>query len=346
MKLLIAWVTGVLLTCGSWLALAADIPDPALKARLEKIHGERDAIFAEFAAAMSNCLNRPGENHAAFKGCGNWVQSVQSTWGLVAYSGLTKDVRYVPQVDGILTGQKIRREWQRLQNEKGTEFPYGRAWLLRLSVDHFRVFDNQLTVPMGDWLAQDMVERYRQLPPDSKRRDQLADSFGLLMTYIYLVERDNKVLSAFTSELIRQGFLSYQGACDINKEGTEWQETLPYCTTWAVAVTRGLQKEEYERWIQGFLPPLDQIVPVSNPTSPKQENVNFMRAALFWRLYERTNRMDYLKLYVDHFEAGYARKAWTKTDGLHDQVAPYGVLAIAPVYYINHPVSQGKSERS
>ena len=57
-------------------------------------------------------------------------------WALLRLARVTGDARFSDAALGELTPDRIAAEAARLRGEPAFEMPYGRAWLLRLAIEH------------------------------------------------------------------------------------------------------------------------------------------------------------------------------------------------------------------
>src|ERR1700740_3147140 len=108
-------------------------------APLAPLMEQKQAMAAELARQVAFCSQRKDTDHPAFKGCVDWHSAVHGVWALVAYQRATGDAQYAPLVASILNKPALVREQEHLRQAPSFEMPYGRAWFLRLALDHGRV---------------------------------------------------------------------------------------------------------------------------------------------------------------------------------------------------------------
>src|SRR6201997_5783107 len=104
----------------------------------------KQAIAGDLARQVAFCSQRKDTDHPAFKGCVDWHSAVHGVWALVAYQRATGDAQYAPLVASILDSRALAREREHLRQAPMFEMPYGRAWFLRLAIEH-----RQLTASDG-----------------------------------------------------------------------------------------------------------------------------------------------------------------------------------------------------
>src|SRR5262245_889763 len=115
--------------------VAAEQVPPALAALVER----KRAIAAELARQVAFASRRKDTHHPAFKGCVDWHSAVHGTWALLAYQRATGDTGYAALVASILETQALAREREHMRRSAMFEMPYGRAWFLRLAIEHHKL---------------------------------------------------------------------------------------------------------------------------------------------------------------------------------------------------------------
>src|SRR5690242_7733688 len=106
--------------------------------QLSSLHDNKHAIIAELARQVAASSARIDTGHPAFKGCVDWHSAVHGIWALLAYQRATGDAQYFPLVSQILDREALTKERAHLARSPQFEMPYGRAWFLRLAIDHHR----------------------------------------------------------------------------------------------------------------------------------------------------------------------------------------------------------------
>jgi hypothetical protein len=130
---------------------------------------EKSAMAGALAAAVREALARRDTDHIAFHGCIDWHSAVHGTWALTAYTRMTGDIQYAPFIADILTPEKIAAERAFIASRPDFEMPYGRAWFLRLALEHRRAFGSAALTSMADDLLASLLAVYRARQPDPRR---------------------------------------------------------------------------------------------------------------------------------------------------------------------------------
>ena len=302
--------------------------------RFQNFKQKRRQILDELVVPIEQCVRRKDTDHVAFHGCIDWHSSVHGIWALVKYTALTGDQRFVSLIKDNLTLANVGAEFVLLRKNPEFEMPYGRAWFLRLALDYHATFNSNQLVPMGDYVAQSLMDYYRRNSPRPFSREYDNASWALINLYDYGVSRDDRTITGFVQELVEKHFITTNGACPVQNEETIWPDFMAVCTTWAYLVVHAAPSLNLQEWLNGFFPPDIAIAPIRNTQNTRQLGINFSRSWGFWRLFKATNDPRYLKLYLDHFEQQYTNPSWWKGD--YEQVghwvAQFGVFALAPVF--------------
>lgn len=292
---------------------------------------EKAKIALALSEPASRCVQRKDTRHAAFHGCIDWHSAVHGTWALVAYTAMTGDRRYENLIGSILTGDKLAQEHALLRSTPGFEMPYGRAWLLRLAIEHERHYRDGKLLPLADVAASSLEAHYRANPPKplSFTYDNSAWALINLLDYYQFRERQDSVERI--KALARRAFFDHKAQCDPRAERPGFMAT---CTNWAWIVSKVVKRTEFIEWSSIFVPPALLRAPVLDPRSAHEYGLNFSRAWGLWELFSITKTPEYLDSYVDNFRATYEdRNNW---DGDYQTVGhwvpQFGMFAVQPLF--------------
>src|SRR6516165_5107779 len=129
-------------------SVAAEAP-----ASLAPLMEQKQVVASELARQVAFCSQRNDTDHPAFRGCVDWHSAVHGVWALIAYQRATGDAQYSPLVTSILNADALRAERAHLVRSPQFEMPYGRAWFLRLAIDHERLTGADDLLPFADDVA-------------------------------------------------------------------------------------------------------------------------------------------------------------------------------------------------
>lgn len=308
-------------------ALASEMP-PGVSSLL----GNKAAIARALVEPVAACVARKDTAHPVFKGCIDWHSAAHGTWALVAYTRLTGDRRYEGAVRQLLDPARVGHERDYLNQHPEFEMPYGRAWFLRLAIDHQRTFGDGLFREMADDVAKSLVAFYSRVPPDPMGEEYGNPSWALINLLHHARFRGDEPTKAFVEGLVRRHFVA-NGAkpCVPAEEGPVF---MAICTNWAWLVSEVLPREEFIAWLQGFLPADTDLSPVTQPRNAHENGLNFSRAWGLWALFTATGQRRFADAYAAHFNATFTRRWQWAGDyrSVAHWVAQFGLYALAPLW--------------
>lgn len=275
----------------------------------------------------ARCIARRDTGHPVFHGCIDWHSSVHATWAMVAAMRLSGENRYELLLDAVLSPTGIARERQDLATNLRFEMPYGRAWFLRLAIEHRVTMGSDRLAAMANDIADSLIAHYRTHAPNPYARDYDSASWALINLYDYgvAVRRDDIV--RFVGDLVRTYFLSPE-SCDPNLDLTGG--FMAVCSNWAWLVARVLPPAEFRQWLARFLPAPERFVPLAQPATAHQFGLNFSRAWGLAGLYRATGDRRWRTAATAHFDHAYRQPSWWDGDyrRVGHWVAQFGMFAL------------------
>ncbi len=307
---------------------------------LASIMKDKAPMARALAAAVREALARTDTDHVAFHGCIDWHSAVHGTWALTAYSRMTGDTRYAPFIAEVLSPEKIAAERAFIAARPDFEMPYGRAWFLRLALEHERAFGGDALKPMADDVLASLLAIYEQRRPDPRRGSYQSDSWALINMYDYAQWSQNAAALETVRDRVQKHFVRYEESCGYDLEAGHF---MAVATNWAWLVSRVLQQDAFDRWAQTFfaVPGLPQ--PVTQPLNWHHHGLNFSRAWGLWGLHAASgsaNAKDaYLAAYVAHVRESYDKpELWRGSyQGVGHWVPQFGMFALQPLFDHEQP---------
>jgi len=284
----------------------------------------------------STDLKEPSVLHPAFYGCFDWHSAVHGHWSMVELLRLYPDLNKADSIKSVLknhlTKANIDREVDYFKKEinQGYERMYGWAWLFKLSQALYEWKDPlgkelyQNLLPLTDLLETKFQNFLPKLIYPIRVGEHTNTAFALNMVHDYASSlKKDKLLT-----LIRKSALNYynsDAACPISWEPSGYDFLSP-CLEEAVLMQKILDQEEFDQWIEDFLPQLKnenftlEIAKVSDRSDGKLvhlDGLNFSRA---WNLYQLSNEEDFSHLQPiahQHFNAAYPNLIGDSYEGGH-----------------------------
>jgi Protein of unknown function (DUF2891) len=303
------------------LALPVAAQDP-----LDAIRADRVRIAGLLADQAASCVARHDTAHVAFHGCVDWHSAVHGVWALVAFTRFTGDRRHESLIRDALQPAKLDAEAKLLAGQFAFEMPYGRAWFLRLAIEHEELYRDGTTLALADLAAESLLAYYRQVLPDPFVADYDNASWALSNLLDYARFRKRTDIEAAVTEMIGSRFQAPFSYCDGKDSGF-----MATCLNWARLVSKVAPREAYKKWLATFMPSR-QPVPVK-PSSPHAYGLNFSRAWSLWDIGVATGEPAYSVSYARHFKAGFEPHSNWNGDYMRvgHWVAQFGMFALRPL---------------
>lgn len=297
--------------------------------------------------ASENDLLSPDELHPAFYGCFDWHSSVHGHWSLVrllrTFPELDTNDRIVDQLMGHLSKENISGEIAYFENEtnKGFERMYGWAWLLKLSAelkmwDHpkARSMDKNLQ-PLADLIANNVKTFLPKLNYPIRVGTHTNTAFALTMVYDYgKITNDLELIKVITERA--EDYYFGDEDCPLSWEPSGYDFLSP-CLEEANLMRRVLAKEDFEKWMDKFLPDMKdadyKLKPgiVSDRTDGHLvhlDGLNFSRAWCFFGLATSFPKYGHLaKLGNEHISHSLNNLVGDSYEGGH-WLASFALLAL------------------
>lgn len=306
---------------------------------LASLVADRMKIARALAGAVSEAVRRRDTDHITFHGCIDWHSAVHGTWALTAYTRMTGDRRYEPLIKEILQPDKIALERTFIASRPEFEMPYGRAWFLRLAMEYEQTFAGGMLRPMAEDVLASLLAIYADRAPDPRRGSYGSDCWALINIYDYAEQARNTSALELVRELVQRHFVHYEGDCGY---GLEHGHFMAVATNWAWLVSRVLEGDAFDHWVQAFFAKSGLPLAVTQPVNWHHHGLNFSRAWGLWGLAEASRsagaRAIYRDAYAAHFRASYDKpELWCGSyQGVGHWVPQFGMLALQPLFDSEH----------
>jgi len=298
---------------------------------LAPLQQQKDGIATDLARQAAYCSQRQDTQHPAFKGCVDWHSAVHGVWALVAYERATGNRQYAPVVSSILAKEALASEREHLRQSPRFEMPYGRAWFLRLAIDHHRLTGADDLLLFADEVAASMRSYYRARAIDRFSGAYGSDSWALINLLDYARHRHLSELEADVAGWIRTGFVEVDPKCSYERERGEF---MAICTNWAALVARVLDRPAYVQWLDKFIAANGLPSPIVRAADDHEFGLNFSRAWGLWDMYDKSGRPEILGAYAEHLQRGFSPASnWRGSYmAVGHWVAQFGMFAVQPLF--------------
>jgi hypothetical protein len=243
-------------------------------------------------------LKSPDELHPVFYGCFDWHSSVHGHWLLV--SMLKEYGLQLPNADSIrvkleeqFTPAKIQQEKAFFKTKYNDSFErtYGWAWLLKLQFELDTWDDPQgkkwasVLRPLSEMIVEKYMVYLPKLVYPIRTGEHINTAFGLAFAYDYAMGSKNVTFTELIKKRAREFYLNdLNYPIHIEPSGYDF---LSPALEEADLMRRVLEPEEFQKWLNRFLPQLRKknfaLAPgkVSDRTDGKLvhlDGLNFSRA--------------------------------------------------------------------
>jgi hypothetical protein len=261
----------------------------------------KDAVVAALARQVAHASRQQDTEHPAFKGCVDWHSAVHGVWALIAYQRATGDAQYSSLVASILDRDALRAEREHLVRSPQFEMPYGRAWFLRLAIDHHRLSGADDLLFFADEVAASLRDHFRVHGMDPLSGAYASGSWALINVFDYarhrrLTELEDELAGWIKKNLV-DAVRPYGYAC-------ERDSFMAVGTNAAALVSRVLDRAAYGSWLDGFIAGNGLPSPVLRANCDHEFGLNFSRAWGLWDMYAASGRADVARCYAEHLGRG------------------------------------------
>lgn len=267
-----------------------------------------DCILTEYPNKLNQViggdadLQSPKALHPAFYGCFDWHSAVHGHWSLVSllkqFPKLDKREDAIKMLMQNISKENIEIEVSYFYGKHNTSYErtYGWAWLLKLAEElhtwddpNARVLEQNL-LPLTDLIVGKYLEFLPKLNYPIRVGEHPNTAFGLSFAYDYAKTIGNTELQSLIEQRAKD-FYNNDKDCPLSWEPGGFDFLSP-CLEEAALMKRVLSSEEFQVWLEDFLPQLKEKTfavetgKVSDRTDGKLvhlDGVNFSRA---WSLNE------------------------------------------------------------
>ncbi len=156
---------------------------------------------------IETAVARPDTRSLIFHGCYDWHSAVHGHWALLRLARATGEQRFVDATIAELTADRIAGEAAQLRERPGFEMPYGRAWLLRLAIEHATVTGSDALHGVAAEVAQSLVERYDHVAPHPASREYDNASWAMVQLAAWARHAEVPALTRWVGTQIDRAFL-------------------------------------------------------------------------------------------------------------------------------------------
>ena len=284
-------------------ALEADLglPRTALAERETWFREGRDGWLRDLAAITREALQRHDTDAPVFHGCCDWHSAVHGHWALMRVMRATGDRQDEAFLRASLTREGLAKEVASLDNDPGFEMPYGRAWFLRMAIEHDDVFHDDTVREAASAVADSLFHYLGKLPRTPYRGEYDNDSWALVQLSAWARHVGDTERLAEIDRWIREDFLASRARL-ASDDDPRRREFFSRWGNWAYLVARTQPDDALRAWYADH--PLGDPDPVWRLGSAHHLGMDWSRAWAIGTLARRLEDPSLRWSYLRHVEAG------------------------------------------
>lgn len=281
-------------------------------------------------------LKPPKELHPSFYGCFDWHSSVHGHWTLAnivnRFPDFGKNKEIITKLRANITEENIEKEVRYFDDEhnKNYERTYGWAWLLKLA-EAFKESKNKELRDLAenlDPLTNLIVKKFVDFLPKLKYPIRVGEHTNTAFALSFALDYAKKYNKDLEELIVKHSNYYYKNdkSCPLTWEPSGFDFLSP-CLQEASLMLKVLPKDEYEKWLDNFLPdfrkkPEEFIIPaeVSDRGDGKLAHLDGLNFSRAWCLYEMGAALENDKLIIlanQHLDFSYEKIDSGKYAGTH-----------------------------
>jgi len=260
-------------------------------------------------------MARRDTGHPVFHGCYDWHSAVHGHWALMRIARATgRHAREAAWVVASLGREGLASEQADLERDVAFEMPYGRAWFLRLAIEHAAWSratggdDAARLAPMADRVARSLMAHCELRRDGPATREYASLAWALTQLHAYLSMRGDVALLRRTRKIIAEDFVASDSTLSLALDRTRPDFFSPFAS-WAHLVATTTDAATLARFLERHpiadadLAPPPQLGPAHHLGLPWSRAWAFASLA---RLAPRADRPRFSAAHDAHLRAGLA----------------------------------------
>ena len=311
-------------------ASAAQVPDSLLPILVNK-----ESLARSLSKPISVCVSRRDTRHPVFHGCIDWHSSVHGNWALIALNRATPSVALSEEIRSVFSDDAIRKELEKLTNEPDFEMPYGRAWFLRLAIEHMKAGLGDSSRKGGDQVLRSLISHFQRHRIDVYSKSYSSATWALVNMLDYTMQAGMIKGRADIVAQVNREVDFWKFECLYDQESGSF---MAVCSNVALLASRVLHAEDFRRWAHIYLDRVGLPTPAAEYENWHHHGLNFSRAWGLWELYSATGLLEFADAYAAHIlQAMKGLSRWTDNyASLGHWLPQFGVFALQPLFGVEN----------
>lgn len=237
----------------------------------------------EVGGLIEAAIARRDTRHAIFHGCYDWHSAVHGHWALLRLSRVLGEPRFAAAATAALTPERVAIEARLLRDQPGFELPYGRAWFLRLAIEHAIATGGDALAGMAAELARSLVDHYDRVAPSPASREYASASWALVQLHAWARHAGDATLAGWVAGQVEAHFLEPGEVPGFDHDRRERDFFSPRAG-WLYLIARTQPPATLARVLDAAALDHRQLAPVRVTGAAHHYGVNWSRAWMLHRL--------------------------------------------------------------
>lgn len=225
-------------------------------------------LLLDMGDHIVGAVARKDTAHPVFHGCIDWHSAVHGHWALLRVARTVKErTDLAAWVDQSLGRPELADEADYVRRRPRFEMPYGRAWFLRLAVEHecWRNEHPELGEsplrPFADEVAQSLADYYDRRQPSPQSREYGNDAWALVQLHDFYKHRGAEEERRRVERLVDEYFLNNPAKLGFETDFRS-PEFFSRFGNWSYLIAHAKEPAQLERFWQARRPTDEALRPV------------------------------------------------------------------------------------
>ncbi|TQE98322.1 MAG: DUF2891 family protein [Spiribacter salinus] len=240
----------------------------------------QEQYLHELVRTVHTAFRTPATRHPVFSCCVDWHSSVHAHWALLWASDRLGDMALQREILSSLSVKDLADERRMLERNPHFEMPYGRAWFLRLAIDHERITGTTVLGPMAHEVAASLKSYLQRNPPRATDDEYDSSPWALRQLHDWYVLQEEHAGIDWVRTVAEKQVVDFSVslADDLEPDGgffSRWGN-------WAHLFAGVLEPAQVRDWLAANQPSRAESRVLDDPASAHHLGMNFSRAWGLW----------------------------------------------------------------
>jgi len=258
--------------------------EPGASDPLTTLSKERQRYLRDLARSVHAAFRTPATDHPVFSCCVDWHSSVHAHWALLWAAYRLGDADLQRVVVTSLNADGLAAERRFLERNPGFEMPYGRAWFLRLAIDHQRITGSRALQPMAAELARSLRRYFRRHPPTVAADEYTSATWALRQLHDWYRLQGDRAGVARVRRTVEENLLEPAAPVSMAHDLAYGGGFFSRWGNWAHLLAAVLEPAALQAWLDAHRPGRKNLAVLEHPETAHHLGMNFSRAWGLWSL--------------------------------------------------------------